>query len=113
MKKLLILESSSAIAAVLTRGLSNKCQVHICHNSEDALAQIQTLRPDILFLDLTLLPWGFDLLGQTSFRPPVCIARTNILTDKVIAGAEKTGIRHLFPIPCTPQALTDCIRQYL
>ena len=113
MKKLLIIESSTAIAAGLKKRLAGKCHVYICCSRVDAMAQIQTLHPDILFLDLTLPPNGFDLLGQISFCPPVRIARTNIITDDIIARAQSAGIHALFPTPCSIQALADHICQYI
>lgn len=114
MKKLLIADSSEAITAALERRLQGRCQIYSCNWGEDAIALIHTLQPDILFIDLSLPPMtGLDLLQRVHFRPPVCIARTNIATTKVITAAQDAGIRHLFLIPCTPDALTECICRYL
>lgn len=114
MKKLLIADASQEITAALERQLQGRCQIYTCHWGEDAIALIHTLRPDILFIDLALPPMtGLDLLQRVRFRPPVCIARTNIVTDKVVAAAWDMGIRHLFLIPCTAASMAECICRYL
>lgn len=113
MKKLLIAEKSDERTEALLRRLSGKFEIHTCSRCDTAVALIDSLKPDVLFIDLTLpRSGGLPVLAQAKFSPPVCIARTSFISEKVLLAAHEAGIRHLFRIPCKPELMAACIEQY-
>lgn len=99
--KILIAVQSKAIAALLTSSLSMH-DVHTCDTGTDALAALETHRPDALLLDLTLpVMDGLTVLGKTSFRPHAILALTNLATPAVLQAAADAGVQDMILIPCT------------
>ncbi len=101
MKKILIATTSKAISSALAATLP-QYEVHICNTGTEALTILETLRPDILILDLAL-PYmdGLTVLQKSSFRPSVILALTNIISAIVLQAAMAAGVQDMISIPCT------------
>lgn len=99
--KLLIAVKLEIIADSLASALS-MYDIHICDTGPDALAMLETHRPDALILDLTLpVMDGLTVLRKTSFRPNVILALTNLASPAVLQAAADAGVRGMILIPCT------------
>lgn len=99
--KLLIAVKSEIIADALASALS-MYDVHTCDTGPDALAILETHRPDALILDLTLpVIDGLTVLRKTSFRPHSILALTNLATPAVLQAAADEGVQDMILIPCT------------
>lgn len=77
-------------------------EVHICSTGTDALKLLETLQPDILILDL-MLPYmdGLTVLRKSKFKPPIILARTNLINATVLQAAADVGVQDVLLIPCT------------
>lgn len=101
MKKVLIATTSEVTNADLSEALS-QYEVHICSTGTEALAMIETMRPDILIIDLMLsFMDGLTVLRKTSFRPHIILARTNFISEPVLQSAANLGVQDMLLIPCT------------
>ena len=99
--KLLIAVKSEIIADFLASALS-MYDIHICDTGPDALAMLETHRPDALILDLTLpVIDGLTVLRKTSFRPRIILALTNLASPAVLQAAADVGVQDMILIPCT------------
>ena len=99
--KLLIAVKSEIITDLLVSSLSMH-EVHTCDTGTDALAMLETHRPDALILDLTLpVMDGLTVLRKASFRPHSILALTNIATEAVLLAAADAGVQDMILIPCT------------
>ena len=99
--KLLIAVKSEIITDLLVSSLSMH-DVHTCDTGPDALAKLETHRPDALLLDLMLpVMNGLTVLQKTSFRPHGILVLTNVVTPAVIQAAADAGVQNMILIPCT------------
>ena len=99
--KLLIAVKSEIITDLLVSSLSMH-DIHTCDTGPDALAMLETHRPDALILDLPLpVMDGLTVLRETSFRPHSILALTNLATPAVIQAAANAGVQDMILIPCT------------
>ena len=99
--KLLIAVKSETITELLASSLS-QYDIHTCNTGTDALAMLQTHRPDALILDLTLpVIDGLTVLRKASFRPNVILALTKLATPAVLQAAADAGVQAMILIPCT------------
>lgn len=99
--KLLIAVKSEIIADSLASALS-MYDIHICDTGPDALAMLETHRPDALILDLTLpIVDGLTVLRKTGFRPRIILALTNLVNTAVLQAATDVGVQGIILIPCT------------
>ena len=106
-KKVLIATICDAANTALSEVLS-QYEVHICTTGTDALKLIETLRPDILILDLMLPAMdGLTVLRKSGFRPPIILARTNLITPAVLKTAATVGVQDILPIPCTVRYIVE------
>ena len=110
MKKVLIATTCEATNTALSENLS-QYEIHICSTGADALKLIETLRPDILILDL-MLPYmdGLTVLRKSRFRPPIILARTNLITPAVLQTAAKLGVQDILLIPCTNRYIIERLK---
>lgn len=112
--KLLIAIKSEILTDMLESALS-MYEVHTCNTGADALAMLETHRPDALILDLTLpVMDGLTVLRKASFRPQVILALTNLVNQAVVQAAADAGVQDMILIPCNihhiiehPNALTE------
>ena len=99
--KLLIAVKSEVIAGLLVSALSMH-DVHTCDTGTDALAMLETHRPDALILDLTLPGMdGITILRKSVFKPRIILALTNLATPAVLQAAADVGVQDMILIPCT------------
>lgn len=99
--KLLIAVKSEIIADSLASVLS-MYHIHICNTGPDALAMLETHRPDALILDLTLpVIDGLTVLRKSCFRPRIILALTNLVNTAVLQAAADAGVQDMILIPCT------------
>jgi len=79
-KKILWVEDDTFLSSLIAERLSTEgCELHHAKNGEEAFAVLETVKPDLILLDL-LLPGvsGFDLLksirsGETTKNIPVIV----------------------------------------
>lgn len=99
--KLLIAVKSEIIADSLASALS-QYDIHICDTGPDALATLETLRPEILLLDLSLpVIDGLTLLRRSCYQPMYILALTNLVNTAVLQAAADAGVQDMILIPCT------------
>ena len=106
MTKLMIAVKSEALAAELSEALTEYA-LCICHTGAQALDALETQRPEILILDLSL-PWGSGLtvLQEAAYKPPVILGLTNLLGNSVLRTAAAAGAQELLLLPCSvPQII--------
>ena len=109
--KLLIAVRSQKLAEDLAAGLAGH-DTHICHNGQDGQTMLETLKPDIFLLDLSLPGAdGLTLLEKCRHKPARIFALTNLASPKVMTQAAKAGVERVFLLPCKTalilQALTE------
>lgn len=106
MPKLLIAEHSEAFRISLFDALCHKYQIAACDNTMTALNLLDSFRPDILILDLTLPePDGLTVLRQCRYLPPVIICTSYFYSDQIIQSASELGVDYLFRKPCRLKAV--------
>ena len=107
MRKILIATADKETSVDLSDTLF-QYEVHICHTGTDALKLLETLRPDILVLDLMLPAMdGLAVLRLSTCKPPTILARTNLITPTVIHSAAKAGVQDLLLMPCTTRYIVE------
>ena len=98
---LLLAVKSEGFATALCPSLS-QCNIHVCHTGTEALVMLETLRPDILILELCLpVKDGLSVLRETRYKPRVILALTNLRTDRVLRDAAAVDVQDVLLIPCT------------
>lgn len=99
--KVLIVSSSSAITTLLP-SIITRHQVHICHTGKDALLQIESLRPDVLILELMLPEMdGLTVLRTSQYRPAHILALTTIVNSDIVRAAIDVGVQNMLLLPCS------------
>ena len=105
--KLLIAVKSEIVTDLLVSSLSMH-DVHTCDTGTEALAMLETHRPDALILDLTLpVMDGLTVLRKTGFRPHSILALTNLATPAVLQAAADAGVQDMILIPCTIRCIIE------
>ena len=100
MAKLLIAAKSDIIGTALADTLT-QYEVHSCHTGTEALALLESLRPDMLILELSLpVISGLTVLQKTIYKPPVILALTNLVTENILQVAANAGIQDMLLLPC-------------
>ena len=110
MLKMLIAIDSDIFINELECDFCEQYEIHTCKRGNDALQILQKYHPDILIIDLSLpdIP-GLAVLQQAEFMPPIIIALTNYLSDRIVREAQAAGVKALIRIPCT----LKCIKEHL
>ncbi len=99
----------------LEREMQKEYAIAICHNGEDALAQLQAQQPDVLVLDLglTLLD-GLQVLRMLGDRrPEIILALTTSPSARTYQMAMDLGVDALLSKPCRPLAIMQNIAHLL
>ena len=105
MAKLLIAVKSEIISAVLAEALA-QYEVHSCHTGADALALLESLRPDIFIVELSLpVITGLTVLQETRHKPPVILALTTLVTESILQAAANAGVQDMILLPCTARRI--------
>ena len=106
-QKILIAIISEAIGSELSRSLP-QYEVHICNTGTEALKMLEALQPDILILDLMLpIIDGLTVLRESSFKPRIILARTNLISATVLYAAADVGVQDILLIPCSTRYIVD------
>ena len=101
MAKILIAVKSEIIGNVLSEALT-QYKVYSCHTGVDALALLESLRPDIFIVELSLpVISGLTVLQESRYKPPVILALTNLATENVLQTAVNAGVQDMILLPCT------------
>lgn len=116
MQKLLIADSSDIFTSALDAALREHFQVITCADGNSALELLQSLRPDILILNL-MLPYkdGLMVLQQANYHPPVIMAITTHMGAYVEHAIMTLGIDYTMISPSVEAVvlrLRDLLRQY-
>ena len=116
MQMLLIADSSEIFTSALEAALQKQFQVITCADGNSALELLQSLRPDILILNL-LLPYkdGLMVLQQANFHPPVIMAITTHVNAYVEHAIMTLGIDYTMISPSVEAVvlrLQDLLQQY-
>lgn len=99
--KVLIVSSSSAITTLLPPLLSRH-EVHTICTGNDALLQLESLRPDVLILELMLPETdGLTVLRRSQYRPAHILALTTIVNSDIIRAAIDVGVQNMLLLPCS------------
>ena len=99
----------TALTAALTRAEGFQV-VGTAFDGEQAIRQIEKLKPDILVLDLMLSKQdGISVLKAISGmdKRPVTLATSGFITEYVASAAANLGTRYLMLKPCDITALVD------
>lgn len=102
MKTMLIAIDSEIITDELAHTFQSKYQVHTCSRGDDALRLLQSTKPDVLIIMLSLPGiTGMEVLQQTQYKPSVIIALTTYLSDSIVQDAQTAGVGSLISLPCS------------
>lgn len=105
MAKLLIAAESELLSSILAETYT-LYDVHSCNNGPEALALLETLRPDIFIVEFSLpVVSGLTVLQTTPYKPPVILALTNLATEHVRWAAALAGVQELVLMPCSVQSI--------
>lgn len=105
MQSLLIAEGAEEMSAGIVKHLQGEFRITVCNDGETALDLLQTLRPDILILNL-MLPFkdGLTLLQESAYRPPVILALSHFVSPYYADRALELGVGALLLTP-TPHTV--------
>ena len=110
MKKLLIAIDSEIFIEALERTLNRRYEIYTCSRGDEALQLLATIEPDILIIDYSLPPInGLEVLKQASYTPPVIIALTNYLSDRIVQESQTAGVKTLIRHPCSLDSILFCL----
>ena len=114
MKRVLIVDGDEVRRVYLERELNKIYEVHLCTRGDQAVQQIEDLRPDALIINLALSYLdGFTVLRQLKHRPPAILALTNLISNKVIEDAAALGVRDMLIYPCSIKTITAHLESLL
>lgn len=100
MVKLLIAIKSEDIGTILAKALTHY-EVHVCHNGMDTLTSLESQKPQIFIVELSLpILSGLSVLQKTQYRPPTILALTNLITESVLQTAADVGVQDMILMPC-------------
>ena len=113
MQDLLIALQSETLSQALSDTFPGY-HVHICHTGTEALRQIDSLRPEVLIIGLSLpVIDGLSVLQTAAYKPPVIIGLTNFVSPSVIRKALDLGVQRISLIPCKTSHIADLLNDIL
>jgi two-component system response regulator (stage 0 sporulation protein A) len=110
---ILIADDNDDFRINLHDALSPYYIVRCCQTGKEIMAQINTLKPDILVMDLLLRELdGISALNQISQlpQPPAILVVTTFISDYVEQVLSEMGIRDLMRKPCDLNAAVSRVR---
>lgn len=111
MQTLLIATASEALARALRDALP-QYRVEVCRTGAQALALLDSLRPEKLVIGLCLPDAsGLDVLRMTRYKPPYILALTELATDPVVLQAAQLGVVDMVRLPCSVRMVADRLAQ--
>lgn len=112
-RSILIADSSEPFRSTLEDALRNEFQTYTCDSGKTALDLLETLKPDLFVLDLTLPDLdGISLLraAADSECMPCVLALTRLVSDYVIASLAELDVSYILTKPCMLQAVVSNIQ---
>ncbi len=100
MYTLLIADSSEPYTDALKRVLGSEFELHICRDGDSALHTLNSLRPQVLLINL-MLPYkdGLTVLRESQYKPPVILAISPLVNPYVEKAALAVGVQYLMILP--------------
>lgn len=114
MKKLLIAEASEQAANELFALLRKSYQITCCYDGREVLELLQTLRPDILVINLSL-PYldGLYILETTSYKPSIILPLATQPSLRTLFRLGKAGASYVIHLPCNARCVAGHIQELL
>lgn len=110
--KLLIADGSGEYGDILSRLLQAQYQIYQCADGIQAMKLLNSLKPDILVLDLILPELdGISLLRSAAFQEnrPRVLALSPLVNSYITDTLEQLKVEYLIRIPCSMSAICDQI----
>lgn len=115
-KRILVCDDDADLRAILRRLLASSCEVLEAGDGEAALSAIESSRPDLVLLDLTL-PGLSGLEALASYQPAhpeiATIVLTGNLEISVARRALDLGARQFITKPFDPEDVRTAVRDAL
>lgn len=111
--KLLIADGSEEFAVSLQNALQGTYQVRIVQDGKEALAMLESFRPDVLVLDLILPSLDGITLLQTAASAgncPMVLAMSGFFSGYVVETLTELGVGYIMRKPCQVSAVAARIR---
>lgn len=106
-RKALIADTEEEFREALARALSPGFRVLCCARGDEAAALLESEKPDLLILDLSLPGLeGLSLLEQLPQRPPVLVV-TDLISPYVHNTLIRLGVAYAMRKPCSVQTVAD------
>lgn len=112
MMKLLVADPSAEFCVALSDALGGTFEIRVCHDGVEAVALLDTFRPDVMVLDLALPGMdGITVLktAACSAHRPAVLVTTRILSAYIERMLETVGVDYLVVKPCDMRSLADRI----
>ena len=112
-QKLLIADGSGEYGDILFRLLQAQYRIYQCADGIQAMKLLNSLKPDILVLDLILPELdGISLLRSAAFQEnrPRVLALSPLVNSYITDTLEQLEVEYLVRIPCSVHAICDQIR---
>ena len=114
MQKLLIAVDSPKITDILERSLEGEFTIFTCNRGDEALQLLESIRPDVLIINLALPHvTGLTVLQNTHFTPPAILAFTYYISDLVIQESVAAGVGDLLLLPCSLPYILSRLKRLL
>ena len=114
MKKLLIAEASEKAASDLAAIMHNTCQITCCYDGREALELLQSLRPDILVINLSLPHLdGLYILEATNYKPAIILPLVTEPSLQTQFRLGKAGASYVIRLPCNARCVAGHIQELL
>lgn len=110
MRKILIATGSEIINECFAKRLRSEYNVQLCFESNSIISTLERTHPDVLIINLRLPHiTGLEVLRQSTYKPPIVIALTPILSTTIVDEAQAAGVGALIRLPCS----IDCVISHL
>ena len=114
MQKLLIAVDSPIITDILKRSLEGEFTIYTCNRGDEALQLLESVRPDVLIINLALPHvTGLSVLQRSRYTPPAILAFTYYISDLVIQESAAASVGDLLLLPCSLPYILSRLRRLL
>lgn len=114
--KLLLADQSVTFCAAMSDALAGACDLRICHDGQQARSLLDSFRPDVLVIDLTLpVLDGIAVLKDArnqGIRPMVLVT-ASFCSAFVENAVRELGVDYMVLKPCSASVLAERIRDML
>lgn len=113
MKRILIVSIMAIVPHILAQELSDQ-EVILCLKEDDPVERINTLRPDILIIDSSLLhTTAFAVLQEIDYKPPTIILLTSLFNERYADLALSLGVTEVTMVPFSLSKIVKSIQSYI